>query len=314
MNTKMEQPDYHAATDWVSHSMAEVYRAKGPQYFAARYVTKTIPDKGQTPQMLMGSLAHLFVLEPDQFDKRYYVAPKIDRRTKEGKADWRAMELHCAENKLELLNNDQAELVANARAMAESILADSEARKYLEANGTREESVFWVNQFSFCQCKAKADLVIQDILFDRPIIADIKTAIGPMPNDFAKKIVSMGYHRQAAHYLDGFATDDEALADAAFVFIAVRNEPPFYVFCYRIQDDLINLGRTETLADLLAIKSHQDTGDWRHPAQHGTTLVNAPAWALRPQYDQGLVYDNLGNPTDPSDPSDIDDQYPDPSE
>ena len=42
-----------------------------------------------TDPMIIGSAFHCLVLEPDEFHKRYAVAPeKIDRRTKVGKAAW----------------------------------------------------------------------------------------------------------------------------------------------------------------------------------------------------------------------------------
>lgn len=45
-------------------------------------------DRAKTPAMLLGEAVHCLVLEPDQFAKRFFVAPDVNAATKEGKAEW----------------------------------------------------------------------------------------------------------------------------------------------------------------------------------------------------------------------------------
>lgn len=44
-------------------------------------------SKAQTQDMLLGSVIHKLILEPEHFDDEYAVSPKFDARTKKGKED-----------------------------------------------------------------------------------------------------------------------------------------------------------------------------------------------------------------------------------
>lgn len=61
--------------------------AKSPKHF----IKYKLKEKKQTDAMLKGSVMHCLILEPDEFDERYVVGPKPDRRTKVGKAQWAAI-------------------------------------------------------------------------------------------------------------------------------------------------------------------------------------------------------------------------------
>ena len=58
--------------------------AKSPAHF--RY-WKDNP-KEDTPSLLFGRAVHKYILEKDDFYKEFAVAPDINRRTKDGKAQW----------------------------------------------------------------------------------------------------------------------------------------------------------------------------------------------------------------------------------
>ena len=57
----------------------------------AHYLYKVTHPEEPTPALLFGVAAHMAVLEPERFQAEYIVAPKIDRRTKEGKEAWTAL-------------------------------------------------------------------------------------------------------------------------------------------------------------------------------------------------------------------------------
>ena len=77
--------------NYISHSALKAF-AKSPNHYL-QYVAGEAP---RTDAMIAGSALHCFVLEPHEFDARYIVAPKVDRRTKEGKEIFEAFSQQAA--------------------------------------------------------------------------------------------------------------------------------------------------------------------------------------------------------------------------
>ena len=73
----------YRAMDGVSSSDLKKM-AKSPAHF--RY-WKDNPEE-DTPSLLFGRAVHKYILEKDDFYKEFAVAPDINRRTKDGKAQW----------------------------------------------------------------------------------------------------------------------------------------------------------------------------------------------------------------------------------
>ena len=78
----MTNAEYHSHPA-VSKSDLDLI-SRSPLHFKTAKET----PKVQTESMLLGSLVHKLVLEPDDFDNEYIVAPVCDRRTKQGKEIW----------------------------------------------------------------------------------------------------------------------------------------------------------------------------------------------------------------------------------
>lgn len=52
------------------------------------FIAYKVQERKQTPAMLMGEVVHCRLLEPDEFDKRYRIAPNVSASTTEGKNAW----------------------------------------------------------------------------------------------------------------------------------------------------------------------------------------------------------------------------------
>ena len=79
--------DYYADPR-ISHSKLKEIR-KSPAYFLHKLREPT----KETDAMKLGTLCHMAVLEPDKLEQNYTaLEEKIDRRTKEGKAAWAALQ------------------------------------------------------------------------------------------------------------------------------------------------------------------------------------------------------------------------------
>lgn len=217
---------------------------------------------------VLGDAVHYAVLQPDLFGVRYACAPECDRRTKAGKETWEAF---AAENVgRTVLKRDDHTLCL---ALRDAVRAHPLARSLLAAAAAhREVSLVWTDEESGVTCKARADLAAPAAA----IVADLKTTTDASPGAFGRSVFNFGYHRQAAHYMNGFRALGIDVSD--FLFIAVEKSPPHCVAVYRIDDDALEAGRHQ-LRGLLK-RYHACTTSGAYPGYGDDILsLSLPAWA-----------------------------------
>jgi hypothetical protein len=220
-----------------------------------------------TAAMQFGTAVHTGVLEPDRFAATVVAAPKVDRRTNAGKAEWSAF----VESSVGRIVLDRADYDA-ARRCVDAVLAHPGARALLDG-ARREVSAFWLDPKYNIPCKARFDAL------NHGGIVDVKTTDDASPDAFARSIAKWGYHRQSAHYSDGH---EVALGtpSAFFALIVVEKEPPHAVACYAMPDVGVLAGRRE-MATARARYAHCiAAGEW--PAYPDTIeTIALPKWLLR---------------------------------
>jgi hypothetical protein len=236
--------------------------------------------KEPTAAMDLGWLLHLATLEPERFEKEIVVPPKVDRRTKKGKADWAQFE---AANAGKLFSD--AGTLAKVKGMAASVMAHETAGEFFSGKGQNEISILWhdgdIATTNGARCKARIDRV--STIGEWPIVADLKSTRDASRREFERSIHKYGYHIQAAHYLAGL----EALypiPDGApfrrFIFIAVESDPPFCTACYELDDIALQEGEQLRQKYLRAWKECTASGNWPGYAA-GVDYASIPAWALK---------------------------------
>lgn len=120
--------EYHAS-DPLSKSRLWEMR-KSPEWF--RFCETT--PKQQTQAMVVGSLIHTVVLEPEKLDDEYIISPAFDARTKAGRAD--REKFYLENSSKTIVCADDFEL---AKKIAELICANKSANYLLR--GEVEQSV-----------------------------------------------------------------------------------------------------------------------------------------------------------------------------
>ena len=93
-----------------------------------------------TAAMLLGNVIHCSVFEPQEFDKRYVVRDKPDRRTKAGKAAWVELQKTVKGTGARIILPHDYDL---AMWMRDSVLAHPVAGKLLATPGNAEVTVVW---------------------------------------------------------------------------------------------------------------------------------------------------------------------------
>lgn len=252
--------DYHKA-EALSSSGARKLR-QSPMHY------KLMRDEPSEPteQMQFGTCVHDGVLEPDAFESRVCGAPKVDKRTKEGKATW---EKFVADNagKIVLPMGD----FDRARRCIDAVLAHPAASQLL-AGAVREVSLFWRDGKYKVPCKARIDI------WNHGGLTDLKTTTDASAEAFARSIANYDYHAQLAHYASGC----EHVLDRSpefCCFIAVESEKPHAVAVYELPGNAMLAGMhlmniaAQRYADALA------AGKWSGYPETIQTIA-LPRWAL----------------------------------
>jgi hypothetical protein len=264
----MSADQYHAHSA-VGHSgLVRIMRS--PAHFQ-EYVAHP-PEPTQA--MAFGTAVHCAVLEQDRFADAFVVAPKFDRRTKEGKAAAEAWEAENAGKTA--LTADQ---MAAINQMAANIKAHAGSANMLGC-GIAEMSGFWVDRESGIECKCRPDWMVT--AEDRPdcvtAIVDVKTCVDASADGFSRAIATFGYDVQAAFYQDGIKAITGKTVP--FYFITVEKDAPYAVACYKAGDEVIEVGRAKYRAALQLLKWCKDNDQWPAYQPNGEIeTINLPRWA-----------------------------------
>ena len=184
----------------------------------------------QTPSMALGSAIHCAILEPERFGHDFAISPVCDRRTKEGKEIFAAFESRSQGKTV--ITNDQAEDVI---AMKNAVMSHEIARMML-TGGEAEYSYYSIDKETNIAKKCRPDYIKNGSLID------LKTTQDASFEGFARQAGNLGYHLQAAYYVDVY---NEATGNAVdeFFFVCVENSAPFAVAVYRMDAFQLEAGR-----------------------------------------------------------------------
>lgn len=222
-----------------------------------------------TPALKMGRAIHMAVLQPREFAKSYAVAPAgIDRRTKEGKAAWERF-LADADG-MEILTQDEHDTVIG---VAHSVTA--EAREFLWRS-SKELPLFWDDRRTGIRCKCRLDG--KKLTKDRLILFDLKTTRDASTVAFVKSALNLGYHVQAAHYINGaIANKLNKGKPVEWWFIAVEKDPPYAVNLIKADQGFIDEGQYALMGLMDRLDECLRTDTW---PGYGENMLIMPTWAI----------------------------------
>ena len=259
----MAEQDYRSATAIAGSDAKHILPPKTPAHYAAHMAgeLKREPSKA----MLLGTMAHLAVLEPQKLDTAFVERPKgIDLRTKLGK-EWKE-----SVGSMPVLDQDEARAV---RGIRDSIAANKAARELLAE--TQSEVALFGEHRTGLQIKGRVDaLKVPNDL--ECVIVDVKTtSAGADYNTFSRQAASLNYHVSAAWYCHLCGLN--GLPPARFYWIAVETSAPYAVAVYEIAPDALELGASLMSDALGLIAECEDAGVWPGYAPEVQSL-NLPAW------------------------------------
>jgi PDDEXK-like domain of unknown function (DUF3799) len=241
-------------------------QVKRPLISPAHYLCE-LNDAGEaTEAMLYGAVLHARLLEPDTFDAHYYAMPKIDRRTKEGKAPERheARSAGRAAFPAEWLSDIERTL-ANARV-------HRRAAKILSA-GEAEVTLAWIDPDTGIKCKSRIDW-----WHDTTLLLDVKSAHDVTAAGFSRACAQLKYALSAFMYCEGVRQVTGERPNWAFM--ACERAQPNMVPIYRASDAFMRRGKCEFRRALDALAECRATGCYPMMQADGEwEVIDLPRWA-----------------------------------
>lgn len=216
--------EYLGAKDHISASDIKTFLKSPKTYYFRKYLS-TKKDE-QERHLAIGSAIHEMVLEPHQFHQNFFVYPKIDKRTKEGRI---AYEQFLIESKGKtLLSDEEMELVAIASA--ESMKNDTLIE--LMRDSYRELSCYTIDEKTGIKIKLRPD----NLCKKKSTIVDLKTCLDASYYGFKRSVETYQYYISAALYADFLNREN-------YVFCAIEKQEPYQTSLFSIDDEYMERGR-----------------------------------------------------------------------
>ena len=258
--------DYHASSA-LSRSGLTLLQKRSPLHYWRAYIDPNRPEPEDTPAFRLGSAVHAYVLEPAAWASDYAVAPDCDRRTKKGKETWTAFVEEVGDRTI-LKEAEAAQAVAIGQSVLKHPLAHSLVR-----SGASEVSMFWEDEETGVLCRCRPDH-----LPPSGRVVDLKTTQDASYDSFRRSAFTLGYHHQAAFYLEGCRAVGVDVND--FAFVVVEKTPPYAVALYRAPEHMIEVGRQACREAIRTYAACLESGEWPGYGQTDSlTDLELPLWA-----------------------------------
>ncbi len=230
-------------------------------YVYQKYVKRCLPRK-ETPALVIGQATHKYILEHKDFDNEFAVFAGA----RKAGTEWK--EFIAEHDGKGILKTAEMDII---KAMRISVMKNDEFRHALKA-GFPEVSVYWRCDITDMICKARADLLTEDCIWD------IKTVTDCSPYAFNYEMRKYGYDIQAAYYMLGFQIPK-------FRFVCIEKEPPYQVAIYELNEEWVEVAHLRAADALERFKVCYEKGQWK-----GFTDPQNPVMKLTPPKSYAAKY------------------------
>lgn len=248
---------------------------KSPRYYEGRHITKTIPPKKTTDEMILGSMVHCFALEPENFGQEFAIITP-DVLSKSGARSGQAWKDFVAENAgKDLVFGEDVEL---AKTLGER-LRNHPAFPNLDDMLAIEKPIHW--ELYGTVCKGIPDIVAQwDIVFDIKTVGDMDAFLINQPTGsvMSKDAFDRGYDIQAAFYLEGCCQFYDRKFDR-FILLLVETNAPYRIRVAEFSQEDIQHAYNRIVFVINGIEERTLDGDWSDPHENEIVVLEKPKWA-----------------------------------
>lgn len=205
-----------------------------------------------TPALIFGQAFHTMALQPEEFDKQFAVLPNVDRRTKQGKAEY-ADFIEQNEGKA-IITQDTFQQITE---MCEKLNGNQFVKSLLKG-AEIEKPYFWTDDITEEPCKVRVDAY--NSRFEQPLIIDIKTTEYAENEAFMHSAIKYGYDLQAGMYTEGVRVNTGKKPD--FVFIAIEKKAPYAINIFKADKLLVQRGEDLFRQAIGIYHDCKTTGNW----------------------------------------------------
>lgn len=244
----------------ISNSRLNAFK-RSPKHLL-HYLSK---NQVETPAMKFGKAFHMQLLEPDKFQATYIAAPAADRRTKLGKEIFEQF-VNDHQDRI-IITSDEMDQI---NEMQDAVMSDPMAADLINNLLTRESDRTWINEETLMPMRGIIDGVGLDYMLD------LKTCPDADFKRFQDHAWNMGYHRQAAIYLDSEKYKSQ------FYIIAVEKDAPYGVSIHEVMPRLLKQGMSEVVSLIEEYRNWVDMGmlnvgyNWKNLT--GIFEMDLPKW------------------------------------
>ena len=239
-----------------------VHMRRSPMYF--RYMRDN--PQPSTPAQILGTATHRLILEPDRVGDFAVWGEQEEEKVRRGKV-WDAFqEAHAG--KMIVTTSERDAMVGMATAVRKYL----PIRKYADAKGPTEVSIFWRDRYTGRRMKARLDKWIPE----SNTVFDLKTTRSCTSHQFAAQAFNLGYHIKMAIQYDGVRTLTGK--EPKLKLGAVESKAPHESAVYRITPDVKLMGGEEFDALVRVLDECERTNKWPPALEEESDLL-IPSWA-----------------------------------
>ena len=216
ITTELTNEQYHA-TPGFSSSVLKTFISQSPKAAWERYIRPDRPKEHPSKAMLLGTMVHTLVLEPENFEKDFPAGGELPL-TNTGRM--REKTFH--------------ETISKAKAVADAVKRHPMARGVLYPSGAIYESSF----FEDCPKTGLKLKCRPDALLPENWAVDLKTTSTGLTTGFPYQARSLGYHLQEAFYR--YVLECCGATVSRFFFVVVETVPPHDVVVYELNSSILS--------------------------------------------------------------------------
>ncbi|EEB5520541.1 exodeoxyribonuclease VIII [Salmonella enterica] len=223
-------------------------------------------DTEKTKTLDTGTAFHCRVLEPEEFSKRFIIAPEFNRRTSAGKEEEKTFLEECARTGRTVLTAEEGRKI---ELMYQSVMALPLGQWLVESAGYAESSVYWEDPETGILCRCRPDKIIPEFHW----IMDVKTTADIQRIRTA--YYDYRYHVQDAFYSDGYRAQFGEIPIFVFLVASTTAECGSYpVEIFMMGEDAKLAGQREYRRNLQTLAECLNNDEW--PA---IKTLSLPRWA-----------------------------------
>lgn len=210
-----------------------------------------------TDTLRFGRALHAALLEPSTFMSRYPIAPDLPKNTKEGKEAWFNF---LIDGKKDFIKPAELfDCLGMAKSLQNEVIDDGAGRvlplSSVFKNGQAEIELYWKDEETGLELKAKPDWVLGSL------VVDYKSTTDARQRAFTRSVAEYKYYMQAAFYIMGL----KAVKDIdvkAFVFIAQEKDAPYVAAPHILCPESLDFGMRSVRECLRKAAKGLETGKW----------------------------------------------------